>query len=227
MKSAATRGDSSSWHLCFRWAFWHPAVLDAVEDLLGPDILVHSSTLFRKAARSQSFVSWHQDGHNWRLDAPLVASAWIALSPSAHPNGCLRVIPGSHHGNRIAHREQSHPDNMLLNGLQTEVEVDETLAVDVCLKPGDMSLHHVDLIHGSNANRSDVPRVGFAVRYASPAVHQERAHHQVVLARGRDDFGHFQRTEAPPGDSVAEGIAAQSEIMQWLRTKLQYTSHAP
>jgi ectoine hydroxylase-related dioxygenase (phytanoyl-CoA dioxygenase family) len=212
------------WHLCFRCAHdlaTHPAILDLVEDVLGPDILVHSSTLFHKPARSRNYVSWHQDGHYWQLDAPRLTSAWIALTPSTPGNGCLRVLPGSHAAGRVLHNETPHQDNLLNSGLRVAAPIDESRAIDVCLAPGELSLHHVDLIHGSGANSSDVDRLGFAVRYASPSVRQVRVHHAVVLARGRDEFGHFQHLTERPSESLEEGLAAQAEIATWLKRNLR------
>jgi ectoine hydroxylase-related dioxygenase (phytanoyl-CoA dioxygenase family) len=220
----------SQWHLCFRWAHelaTHDVILDAVEDLIGPDLLVHSSALFHKPARSSGYVAWHQDGHYWRLDAPRLTSAWIALTPSTRANGCLRVVPGSHARDRVPHREEPDADNLLGSGLRTSVAVDEAQAVDVTLAPGEMSVHHVNLIHSSRANGSAVPRIGFAVRYVAPGVRQARAHHRVVVARGRDPYGHFDKQEAPPGHSVADGLAAQAEILRWIRAQLTYVRLPP
>jgi non-haem Fe2+, alpha-ketoglutarate-dependent halogenase len=113
------RNHLSQWHLCFRWAYelaLETAVLDAVESVIGPNILVHSSTMFVKPPDGRSFVPWHQDGHYWRMDAPRLTSAWIALSPSIRVTGCLRVIAGSHQGERVVHRERADEDS-LLSGL--------------------------------------------------------------------------------------------------------------
>jgi ectoine hydroxylase-related dioxygenase (phytanoyl-CoA dioxygenase family) len=217
----AGRGAFGQWHLCFRAAYdlaTHPGILDAVEDVLGPDILVHSSTLFAKAPYSPEYVSWHQDGHYWRLDYPGVTSAWIALTDSTAENGCLRVIPGSQGHGRVPHTESPHPNNLLTSGLETVA--DESGALDVCLRAGELSLHHVDLIHGSHSNRSAGWRVGYAVRYANPAVRQVRAHHRVILARGRDKFGHFPLLTEPPSGSVDEALIAHREIQRWAKELL-------
>jgi non-heme Fe2+,alpha-ketoglutarate-dependent halogenase len=204
-------------HLHFRWAFdlaTRPAVLDAVEDIVGPDILVHSTTMFCKQSHDPGYVSWHQDAHNWRLDEPRLVSAWIALSESTPENGCLRVIPGSHRG-RLEHEERPSEDNMLATGLTVADEVDESAAVDFVLDPGEMSLHHADLVHGSRGNRSDGKRIGFAIRYVSPAVSQERPHHAVVLARGEDVHGHYELLEREPSADFEESLAAHDAF--WRR----------
>lgn len=184
----------------------HPAVLDIVEDVIGPDILIHSTTIFPKYPHDEKFVTWHQDGFYWNLDEPRLTSAWIALSDSAPDNGCLRVVPGSH-TTRQPHHIRHDEKNMLTTGLEIEVEVDEAQARDVVLRPGEVSLHHVNLIHGSKANPSDRPRIGFAARYVSPLVHQARPHHAVLHVRGRMSGGDF-RIAPPPSSDIAGGLQA-------------------
>ena len=203
-------------HLFFPWAYelvTHRAVLDAVEPILGPDILVHSVSIFSKHPRTADFVSWHQDGYYWGLDAPRLTSAWIALTDSTAENGCLRVVPGSHHVDRLPHRDRPYsPDNLLASGLEVAVEVAEGDALDVTLAAGEMSLHHVNIVHGSGPNRSAGQRIGFAIRYVAPVVRQTLEHHAVVLARGRDDHHHYTLLEQPPAGPLEEGLAAQAEF---------------
>jgi hypothetical protein len=194
-------------HLHFRWACdlaSHPNVLDVVEDLIGPDILIHSSTVFAKYAGDGKFVSWHQDSHYWGLSEARLVSAWIALTDSTIENGCLRVLPGTH-TRRFEHLENPNERNILARGLTVSEAFDESKAVDLVLRAGEMSLHHADIIHGSNPNITSGPRIGFAVRYVSPAVKQERFHYRAILARGRDEYHHFQLQERPTAD-LEEGI---------------------
>lgn len=213
--------DMTQPQLHFRWAYdlaTHPAVLDAVEQVLGPNILVHSASVFSKHPRSPERVSWHQDGHYWGLDAPRLTSAWIALTESTPENGCLGVVPGSHRLDRLPHVD--HPgakDNLLASGLEIAVEVQVDEVRHVRLAAGQMSLHHVNLVHGSAPNRSGAKRIGFAVRYVAPEVHQGLAHHEVLLARGRDDHGHFELRRQPPGDDLDEGLRAQAEFSRLRR----------
>lgn len=203
-------------HLHFRWAYelvTHPAVLDAVEAVLGPDLLVHPVSIFSKHPRTADFVSWHQDGYYWGLDAPRLTSAWIALTPSNPENGCLRVVPGSHRVDRLPHRDRPYsPDNLLASGLEIAVDVAESDALDVTLAPGEMSLHHVNIVHGSNPNQSDGKRIGFAIRYVAPEVRQALDHHAVVLARGRDAHHHYTLLPEPPTATTEEGLPAQAEF---------------
>ena len=194
-------------HLFHRWAYdlaVHPRIVDTVAAILGDDILIHSTSLFYKHPRTQDFVSWHQDGFYWKLDEPRLVSAWIALTDSATDNGCLRVVPKSHL-KRMEHRSAPmRRHDLLASGLEIAVDVDELEARDVVLAPGEMSLHHVLIVHGSNANQSSRPRVGFAVRYVAAGVRQEREHHEVMLARGRNRNAHYRVIEdAPAGGDDA------------------------
>ena len=207
-------------HLFHRWAYdlaIHPTVLDAVEQLLGPNILVHSASIFSKHSHTEDFVSWHQDGYYWGLDVPRLASAWIALTDSNAENGCLRVVPRSHDRDRLPHVERPFSkDNLLLSGLEVAVDVDEMETMDVTLAAGEMSLHHVNIVHGSKPNRSDGKRIGFAVRYVAPEVHQTLHHHSVVLARGHDDHHHYDALQEPPSGSPDQSLLAHTEFTRRL-----------
>jgi hypothetical protein len=199
--------------LYFRWAYelaTHPVLLDAVEDVLGPDILVWTVSIFPKYPRDPGFISWHQDGTYWGLDSTKVTTAWLALTDSTVETGCMRVVPGSHRRPILPHRDTYAPDNRLSRGQEIEVAVDEVDAVDVVLRAGEMSLHHVNIIHGSNANPSDRSRIGFAPRFTTPQTRQiDGEPPTAVLARGRDRFGHFQLLSGPPALSFDEAVDAQ------------------
>lgn len=194
--TAVQKGDR---HLDIKWICdlaTHPAVLDAVEDIIGPDILIHSSTIFTKYAHDEKFVSWHQDSHYWGLSEPRLVSAWIALTDSTVDNGCLRVLPGTH-TRAFAHLEEPQQANILTRGHTVSDTVDVDQAIDIVLRAGEMSFHHANLIHGSNPNTSPAPRIGVAVRYAATAVKQKKSHIPVILARGRDEYHHY-RVQARP-----------------------------
>jgi ectoine hydroxylase-related dioxygenase (phytanoyl-CoA dioxygenase family) len=178
-------------HLSLPWASelaTHPAVADAAESVLGPDVLVHSTIIFFKRPGDGGYVSWHQDGLYATLRAPRLTSAWIALSASTVENGCMRVIPGSHHQGIVPHAEKPSEGNLLRHGQAVE-GVDETLARDVVLQPGEMSLHHGDIVHGSSPNRSPEERIGFIVRFVTPAV--EKADHPLIRVRGTAPCPHL------------------------------------
>lgn len=205
-------------HLFHRWAYdlaTHPRVLDAVEQIIGPNILVHHASLFCKYPNDGTFVSWHQDGYYLDLSAPLLVSAWIALSDSNVANGCMRVVRNSHENGRVAHANSAiSADNLLPSGLEIACEVDERDATDVVLHAGEMSLHHVNLVHGSNPNCSTEPRLGFAVRYVAPSVRQAVVQVPTILARGQDEEGYFEHLKSPPAYCFNEAIAAQAELVR-------------
>ena len=193
----------------------HPRVLDAVEDVLGPDILVHSSTIFWKRPHDPARVTWHQDGFYIGLSELDYVSAWLALSDSSADNGCMRVVRGSHRSGIVPHhRMPITPENFVF--LEIACQVKESEATDVTLQPGEMSLHHVAAVHGSNPNTSDRPRIGFAVRYISPKVRQQLDHYPLILARGRDNFGHYRILEELPSFSLGDAIHAQAELAEWM-----------
>lgn len=203
-------------HLLFRWAAdlaRHPRVLDAVEDLIGPDILCWASTFFIKEPHSPSFISYHQDLTYWGLDPADVVTAWIALAPATIESGAMRFLPGSHTTDVLPHVDTFQPDNLLTRGQEVAVAVDESRLVDAVLAPGEMSLHHVKLVHGSMPNRSADRRIGFAVRYIPPTVRQVAgAQDSAMLVRGRDRFGHFEPEEPPEFDMAPAAVARHAAI---------------
>ena len=184
------------------------ALLDAVEALLGPDILCWTSLFFTKEARDPAFVSWHQDSTYWGLSSTEVATAWVALSPSTVESGAMRVVPGSHKLEQIAHRDTYDEHNLLTRGQAVERPVDEATAVDVVLRPGEASLHHVRLIHGSGPNRSGERRIGFAIRYIPTHVRNLVGRDSAALVRGADEYHHFDAERRPARDLEPAAIAA-------------------
>lgn len=205
-------------HLFLKWVYQmvsHPAVLDAVEDVLGPNILVWGAQWFPKLPGDNAYVSWHQDGTYWGLHPPNVTTAWIALSASTPENGCMRVVPGTHQTPKLPQRETYAPDNMLSRGQEIAVQVDEAQAVDLTLQPGEMSLHHIGIVHGSGPNRSTGARIGLAVRYIGPEVKQEGSARDIaVLVRGKDEYGNFDLAEPPDADSSPEESAIHAEALR-------------
>jgi ectoine hydroxylase-related dioxygenase (phytanoyl-CoA dioxygenase family) len=189
----------------------HPRILDAVEGVIGPNILVWESTWFVKFPHDKAFISWHQDGAYWGLNPPNVTTAWVALSASTPENGCMRVVPASH---RVAlpQRDTYAPDNALSRGQEIAVEVDETQGVNLTLAPGEMSLHHIGIVHGSKVNDSDHPRIGFAIRYISPEVVQQGSERQMVLlVRGKDEYGHFKIVDTSENGAMSTATQQEAE----------------
>lgn len=202
-------------HLLFTWLaelVRHPRVLDAVEDVLGPDILCWNSSFFTKEPESRGYVSWHQDATYWGLSEPDVVTAWVAFTESTPRNGNMQVIPGSHR-HQAAHVDTFNPDNLLSRGQEIAVEVDAGQAADVLLQPGEMSLHHVLIVHGSRPNESADRRIGYAIRYIPTRVRQVAGpRDSATLVRGRDAFGHFDLEPAPAADLDPEALALHADI---------------
>ena len=196
-------------HFAFRWAWdlaTHPAVLDAVESILGPDLLIQSTMVLTKPAGDPGVVSWHQDGTRSGVHRAPNTTAWIALWDSTPENGCVRVVPGSHHNAILPHVQSSAEHDMRFNSDEVAVEVDEAQAMDVALRAGEMSLHHSNIIHSSKANGSAKRRTGFIVRFVTPAL--ETSNGPVLRARGREDCSHLTvLAEPPPADGLDAGLA--------------------
>lgn len=174
-----------------------PALTDQIAEILGPDLLVLSADVFLKQPHTGQHISWHQDVNYWDLDPLEVATAWIALTASTTENGCMRYAKGAH-GERLEHTERPSPDNMLTRGQEIEVDVDEAAAVDVVLEPGQVSVHHALTPHASGPNQSDEVRIGLAVRYAPPSIHQRSGPRiSARRARGEDHDHHFELEDGP------------------------------
>jgi ectoine hydroxylase-related dioxygenase (phytanoyl-CoA dioxygenase family) len=204
-------------HLLFTWLdelIRHPRILDAVEDVLGPDLLCWGSSFFIKEARDPAFVSWHQDSTYWGLSEPDVLTAWVAFSESSVESGAMRMVPGTHH-EQVAHRDTFAPDNLLSRGQEIAVEVDEARGVDVVLHPGEMSLHHVRMFHGSPPNRSADRRIGYAIRYIPTRIRQiAGARDSATLVRGVDRYHHFEAEEPPASDLDPAAMARHAAILK-------------
>ncbi len=201
-------------HLFFRWAYdlaIYPAILDVIEDIIGPEILVHSSRIFYKHPHDGSYVSWHVDGRYSGLNDHKSLTAWIALSESTVDNGCLRVVRGSHKLGSYPYVEKPCHDNLENHGQEITLPIDGTQVVPLVLTPGEMSVHDTNIIHGSEPNHSDVSRIGFSVSYMTPDIPASNL--PVVQARGAANCSHLPRLEQPPSFDVEKGIVANEEFL--------------
>jgi phytanoyl-CoA hydroxylase len=140
-----------------------PRLLDIAELFIGPDIALFASHYISKQPFEGKPVLWHQDGAFWPLEPMEVVTLWLAVDESTTENGCLRVIPGSHKEQLHATREATSVENVL--GHETVGEVDESQAVDLELRPGDVEVHHPNIMHGSEPNHSPKRRCGLTIRY--------------------------------------------------------------
>jgi non-haem Fe2+, alpha-ketoglutarate-dependent halogenase len=203
-------------HLLFTWLnelVRHSRILDAVEDIVGPDILCWGTSFFIKEKRNPGFVSWHQDSTYWGLEPPDIITAWVAFTDSNAANGAMRVIPASHTMDQVPHRDTFAAANLLSRGQEIMVDVDERKAAMLELAAGEMSLHHVRLIHGSDPNPSDDRRIGFAIRYIPTYVRQVAgSHDSATLVRGVDTYHHFEEEQRPDADMSAAALAYHAAI---------------
>ena len=198
-------------HLAYTWLdemVHDPHVLDVVEDIIGPDILVWSSALFMKDYGDGSFAAWHQDTNYSTLKGGDQVSVWIALSPSKIESGCLRVIPQSHRVGRLLHEETDDMKNILARQERLVDDLDDSHAVDVELNPGEMSLHHLAMVHGSGRNDANYTRIGYAVRYIATHVEPVGRHETAMLARGKDRYKFFELEPRPKADLDADAVEA-------------------
>src|SRR6267142_112263 len=198
-------------HLFFRWAFdlsTQPGVLNAVQAILGPDVLVQATLILCKHPSDPSFVSWHQDYKYTSQESAPTVSAWVAISDSTRQSGCMRVIPGSHRGGIQPHKDTAIENNILEYSLET----DDSHAVDIELKAGEMSLHQANIVHGSLRNDSDDKRLGFIIRFVTPQF--QKTINPVVRALGRDACGHLTVWPNSPTDDMKQTLGAWQEFVR-------------
>ncbi len=169
-----------------------PQVLDVVEQLLGPDIMLFDVTYIIKEPHAPSHVSWHQDLTYWGLSNDQQVSMWLALSLADDTSGCMRMVPGSHKQGRLDHEDTDDESNVLFRG-QSVSGVAEEEAVLCPLQPGEASFHHGWTLHASMPNRSDDRRIGLNVQYINPSARQTLHDlDSATLVRGEDRYKHYR-----------------------------------
>jgi len=188
-------------------------ILDAVESIIGKNILICGTTLFIKNANEKEFVSFHQDAKYIGLEPHNWVTAWIAVTDSNEENGCMRMWSGSHKGKLKNHEQKFDEDNLLTRGQTIEnVPIEET--DPVVLKAGQMSLHHPTVIHGSGLNKSKDRRIGFVVQsYIGSNVDQVLGKIYVQKARGEDSHKYHQYSNIP------KVLMAKEDVLSWNKAK--------
>ena len=210
-------------HQIFSWAdrlVHHPKILDAVEDIIGPDIMCYHATLWVKPAKSNSFVRWHQDGAYFFLDPALHITAWVALTLADDEAGCMQVIPASNKNPLFDHNDDINPDNMIPRGQGLATEIDTTEAVSMPLQAGQMSLHHTKLIHASFNNNREERRIGFGISYIPTSVKdigKTPAH--ALLVRGKDRYKNFLEEKRLSASLTKAQMAYHLELMKQFRKR--------
>jgi non-heme Fe2+,alpha-ketoglutarate-dependent halogenase len=192
-------------HVLLAWVHGlvsHPAILDAVSDLIGPDILVYTSTWFIKEPESPAIAAWHQDATYFGLRPHVHVTAWLALTDATAENGCMEFLPGSYRRGQLPHRAGVVAASVNRAGQAVTLEVDDAPAVHAPLRAGEFSLHHTLCLHRSQPNRSAGRRVGLAISYIPTSAQHVGVKHKMpaMLVRGVDTFGHFRPDPAPKAD---------------------------
>ena len=204
-------------HLLFKFAntiIRNKTLLNTVEAIIGPDILVWGSTFFIKEPHTESYVSWHQDMKYWGLnDTDGQVSAWVALNTVNQANGCMQFLPKTHQSAMVDHKDSFDDDNFLTRGQEAQFNYNPDDIVNIELKPGQASFHHGKLLHASQPNASTTHRIGFAIQFIAPHVSQNIATKDfAMLVRGDDHYGHFELL-APPQDDLSEDAIATHEYV--------------
>jgi non-heme Fe2+,alpha-ketoglutarate-dependent halogenase len=192
-------------HILLAWVHAltrHPAILDAVEALIGPNILVYTSTWFIKEPESPAIAAWHQDATYFGLRPYEHVTAWLALTDATAENGCMEFLPGSHHKGQLPHRAGVVAASVNRAGQAVVGAIDDAPAVHAPLRAGEFSLHHTLCLHRSQPNRSAERRIGLAISYVPTHVQHLGVKHKTpaLLVRGVDTFGHFQLEPSPAAD---------------------------
>jgi chlorinating enzyme len=183
-------------------------ILDPISQLIGPNILLWNTLFWIKEAKAKTFVSWHQDTKYWGLSSQKVVTAWIALSPANKNSGCMRVMPKTHTGEVLAHQDRYHKNNLLTRGQEIKKTIDETRAVYMPLRPGQMSIHNYRLAHASGPNLSKERRIGVSMHFMPPDTKQIVGDWDcAMLVKGKDDFKNFAKTPIPICDFDPEAVA--------------------
>jgi len=191
----------------------HARILDVVEELIGPDILIYNATYIIKEPNTKSHVSWHQDLTYWGLDSDDQVSVWLALSDASESSGCMRMIPGSHQLGQQHHILGEQDESNVLFQSQRVADIDESKAVSAELKPGQASFHHGWLLHASSPNASADRRIGLNVQYIAPYVRQTKLPgFTALLARGVDKYQHYETDVAATSDLDRDAMRRRDDM---------------
>ena len=177
----------------------HPAIIDRIAGLLGPNLVVWATNFWNKAPGGAE-IPWHQDINFWPLEPPLNTSAWIAIDAATVENSCVQIIPGSH---RESLPHTRSPEGVAFGKMADPGSFDAAGAVDMELQPGEFFIFSERTLHRSSKNTSDKRRLGMSIRVTLPIVHVFQdsaplhAGHTAILARGEDLMG-FNRYAGRP-----------------------------
>ncbi len=200
----------------------HPAILDIVEDLIGPDIMLYQNACWVKNAGEDSYVSWHQDNTYFGHEPCEVLSVWLALTPSRPESGSMRFLPGSHKLGLLPVHYEPRDENLLSSGQVAEFDASSFVSFSTALSPGEASIHHAWMVHGSPPNRSTDRRIGVTFVYHPPHLRQIGAvRTSALLVRGEDRYRHFDHERPPQSPDDAETIVRHERGAALYRAKAQ------
>ena len=197
-------------------------ILDAVESIIGKNILICGTTLFIKNPYEKEFVSFHQDAKYIGLEPHNWVTVWVAVTDANEENGCMRIWSGSHKEN-LKHHKQKFDENNLLTRGQTIENVPLEKTDPIILKAGQMSLHHPTIVHGSGLNHSDDRRIGFVIQsYIGSNVNQILGKMYVQKARGEDEYKYHEYSNIPLELMGTKEVMGQNKANNEL-SKIFYT----
>jgi non-haem Fe2+, alpha-ketoglutarate-dependent halogenase len=216
-----TKGHNFKPHLLFTWVdkiVHSAAVLDAVEDVIGPDIRLFHLSVWPKDAGDPAYVSWHQDATYFGLEPPVQVTAWVALTDASIEAGCMEVIPGSHKLGQLHHAEHDARHNLLSRGQTVTADFDKSRTEFMPVRAGQFSLHHTHLLHNSRPNLSADRRIGLGISYVPTHVRcTSGTRLTAMLVRGADAYGHFDDEPRPNVDFGAAERAAHADAVARFR----------
>jgi non-heme Fe2+,alpha-ketoglutarate-dependent halogenase len=216
-----TKGHNFKPHLLFTWVdkiVHSAAVLDAVEDVIGPDIRLFHLSVWPKDAGDPAYVSWHQDATYFGLEPPVQVTAWVALTDASIEAGCMEVIPGSHKLGQLHHAEHDARHNLLSRGQTVTADFDKSRTEFMPVRAGQFSLHHTHLLHNSRPNLSADRRIGLGISYVPTHVRcTSSTRLTAMLVRGADAYGHFDDEPRPNVDFGAAERAAHADAVARFR----------
>jgi len=206
----------------------HPRILDAVEDVIGPDILVWTSTFFIKEPQSPTFAAWHQDGAYFGLEPKQQVCAWVALTDASKQAGCMEMLSSAGAPRLRYHAALGLKDSINRAGQTITEPLDESAVVAMALRAGEFSLHHELAVHRSAPNNAGHRRVGIGLNYIPAHVRVDSpVRLKAMLVRGEDRHGHFDLVDPPAAERDAAALAVHQAVSRQYREnyKVQVTRH--
>jgi ectoine hydroxylase-related dioxygenase (phytanoyl-CoA dioxygenase family) len=231
MEQAEAAGDlrgagQTKFYLRFPWVHkmaTHPALLDAVEDLIGPNIMLYHNTVWFKEGGDGAYVSFHQDNTYFGHEPCEVLTAWMAITPATIDSGCMQFLPGTQ---KLGQQKLKEPDigggNMLSSGQTADFDPSTVEPFPVELNPGECSIHHAFLIHGSLPNNAPDRRLGITFIYHPPHLGQiGDCRTSALLVRGEDPYSKFDHEQAPDPADMEGNIARHEKAVDAYRAKVR------